>query len=139
MAGPKAIHSGEIIPTFVGCDGLTELQFTRLSREAAKPKSGIAVIVPYDPDPQRITVDVVEEVIGKSIQIAPSQTAGIKMKKSRIDANLLKTHLELCEKVVTQLIRNGVILLENFIQIALNSTVKSSQHDVLNQKPADRK
>ena len=48
------------------------------------------------------------------------------MEKSWMSANLLKTHLELCEKVVSQLTRDVVILFQNFIQIALNATVKSS-------------
>lgn len=65
-------------------------------------------------------------MVRESIQIAAPKTTGIKMKEPRIGADLLQPHPELCEKVVTQLIRNGVILFQNFIQIALNATVEFS-------------
>ncbi len=48
------------------------------------------------------------------------------MKKAGIGTDLFNANPELSEKIVTQLFRDGVILLQDLIQIDLNATVKSS-------------
>ena len=82
----------------------------QLRSETTQAVTGASVIVTQHPDPQRVALNVIQEMIGKPVQIATSQAAGIKVIEARIRAGLLNPELKLDEKIVSQIIGDGIIL-----------------------------
>ena len=78
-------------------------------------------------------------MIGKPIQITAAQATGIEMEEAGISTYLLLPDPELGEKVVTQAIRNRVILPENLVQIPLDAPMKPSVYSASAPKPIDRR
>ena len=71
------------------------------------------MLVPEHPYPDRSLVKIIEEVIGKAVEIAAPQTARIKVKKPRVSVNLDHRNLELREEVISQLSRDIVVFLQD--------------------------
>ncbi len=99
-----------------------------LASESARSKSGIAVLVAEYPDPNVAPTDVVKEVVRKSLEVAAPETSMIEVKIFGIRLHFANAHLELGEKVVSELERNLVVLQQNLIEIQLDSPVKPSFH-----------
>ena len=55
-------------------------------------------------------------MVGKPLQIAAPETAGIEMEQAGVGAGPLKSDPELCEKVIAQLAGNPGILFLNLVQ-----------------------
>lgn len=69
------------------------------------------MIMADNPDPNEVTLDVIQKMIGKTIKTASPQATGIKMKESWIDAYLFDSDLELGVKILSELGRNRIISL----------------------------
>jgi hypothetical protein len=102
----------------------------QLSSETTQAETGVSVIMTQHPDPERVTLNVIQEVVGKPLQIASSQAAGIEVIEARIRAGFLNPDLELGKEVVSQIIGDGIILGENLVQISPNPPVVASDHGV---------
>ena len=87
------------------------------------------MVMPHDPNPDPPNSNVVEEVVGKPFQVAPPQSAGIKMKEFRRLGHLPNAKLKLSKKVISEFRGNLVVLLKNLIHIRLNSAVEPNLHD----------
>jgi hypothetical protein len=81
-----------------------------LASESARPKSGIAVIMAENPDPNVMPSNVVKEMVRKSLEVAAPETSMIEVKIFGIRLHFANAHLELGEKVVSKLERNRVVL-----------------------------
>ncbi len=110
-----------------------------LSSESTQPKRWLSAIVAHYPDPHVPAFDVVQKVVGKSIEIAAPQPARIEVKILGILAGLAHAYLKLGEEVLPQLFRNLVILSEDLVEVVLDPPVKSNLHAIEDQKPARRK
>ncbi len=73
--------------------------------------------MPDDPNPSVVTPDVVEKVVGKAVEVAPPQSAGVEMEKARILRHLQQPCLELAEKLLRERCRNLVVFFQNGVQI----------------------
>jgi hypothetical protein len=102
----------------------------QLRSETTQAVTGASVIVTQHPDPQRVALNVIQKVIGKPVQIATSQAAGIKVIEARIRAGLLNPDLKLGKEIVSQIIGDVIILAENLIQIGPNPPMEASDHGV---------
>lgn len=78
-------------------------------------------------------------MIRKPVEIAAPQSTRVEVEKPWIVANLLQTDLELPQKVVTQLMGDGIILVQDLVQVSLNATMKLSDHGGSDLQPIDRK
>ena len=78
-------------------------------REPLQTKLWIPAVVPQHPDPDLCAVKVIEERIGKSIQIAAAEPAPVKMKTARVFDPFPDTDPKLGEKVLAELPRHIVI------------------------------
>ena len=85
--------------------------------------------MPDDPNAGVVTPDVVKKVVGKAVEVAAPQPAGIKMEKARILRYLQQPCLKLAEKLFRELRRNLVVFFQNGVQICLDSLVKSNAHE----------
>ena len=95
--------------------------------------------MPDDPNPSVVTPDVVEKVVGKAVEVAPPQSAGVEMEKARILRHLQQPCLELAEKLLRERCRNLVVFFQNGVQICLDSLVESNAHGSEARKRAGQK
>lgn len=58
--------------------------------------------MPDDPHAGVVTPDVVKEVVGKAVEVAPPQSAGVEMEKARILRHLQQPRLEFAEKFLRE-------------------------------------
>ncbi len=56
----------------------------------------------HNPDAGVVAPNVVEEVIGKTVEVAAPQSTGVEMEKARILRHLQKSRLELRKEVLRQ-------------------------------------
>ena len=85
------------------------------------------------------SADVVQEVVRKAIQITPPKSAPVKMETPGILGNLAEPDLKLREKVLPKLMRDVIVLPQNFVQVRLNTPVESNFHAGGAQQRAGRK
>lgn len=88
------------------------------------------MIVTQHPYAQRVTLDVIQEMVGKPLQITASQAAGIEVIEAWIRTGFPNPDLKLGEEVVSENIGDGIILAENLVEISPNPPVEASDHDV---------
>jgi hypothetical protein len=84
--------------------------------------------VPQHPNPDIFCVDVVQEVVGKAIQITAPKAAPVKMETPGILDGLAEPDLKLREEVLPKLMRNVILLFQNLVQVRLNTPVESNFH-----------
>ena len=97
------------------------------------------MVVPQHPNANKISANVVQEVVRKAIQITASKPTPIKMEPLRILDRFIDSNLKLRKEVLPKLAGNLIVLLQNLVQIRLNSPVESNIHDGEAQPPIRRK
>ena len=96
--------------------------------ESVQTKLWIPAIVPQHPNPDMCAPNVVQKMIRESIQIAAPEPTPVKMEILRILNHLPNPDLKLCKEIITELLRYAEILVQNRVQICLNTPVESSVH-----------
>jgi hypothetical protein len=99
--------------------------------KASKSDSRIPLIVPNHPDSYRTARNVIKKMIRKSVEVASPQATRIEVEEPRAGACLSNANPELREEVVAQLFRDAVILLEDLVEVGLDTAVESSIHGAL--------
>ncbi|MFT3991294.1 MAG: hypothetical protein QM680_07775 [Luteolibacter sp.] len=74
-----------------------------LSVETPQPETDVAPIMADDPDPNGIILNVIEEMIRKTIKVTPPQAAGIKVKETRVADYFGECDLEFSEEIFAEL------------------------------------
>ena len=110
-----------------------------LSPRSAQSKPWTPAVVTNDPNPDVLPSNVVEEVIRKPVQIAPSETAPVEVKIPRIVNRLLKTYLQLSKEIISELVRNRIVPLQDLVQIRLHPPMEQCFHGVSDRQQADQK
>ena len=95
--------------------------------------------MPQHPNPDVLSANIVQEMVGETIQITASKSALIEVEEAGILNGFSDTDVKLREEVVPKLVRNLIILSQNLIQVRLNSLVKSSFHGAEARQQARRK
>jgi hypothetical protein len=80
------------------------------------------------PDPDVVSAEVVQKMIGKTLQITAPKTAPIKMVSPRALQNSADSDLKLREEVFPELLRDVIVLPQNFVQVRLNPLMKPKLH-----------
>ena len=110
-----------------------------LTRESFQSEFRVSPVVSHHPNPDELISDVVQEMVREAVQIAAAKAAAIKMEILRVSEGFLDPNLKLCEKILSKLIRDVMIPLQNLIQVRLNSPVEPSFHVGGARQRADRK
>lgn len=93
----------------------------------------------YDPYSNRSLHNVVEKVIGKTLKIEASQSAGIEMEVPWISPDAAESDLKLGIEVIAESFGNGIVFREDFLQVDADPLVEPNFHGVSNQIPIRRK
>jgi hypothetical protein len=80
------------------------------------------------PNPDILSPDVVQEVIGKALEITAPKSAPIKMEAPGIFSNPADSDLKFREEILTELNRNIRVHFQDLVQIRLNPLVESNFH-----------
>ena len=107
--------------------------------EPLQPEIWIPAIVPQHPNPDIVSMDVVQKMVREAVQITATKSAPIKMEILRVSDSFPDSDLKLCEEILPKLMRNAVVLTRSLVQIRLNSPVEPSFHDGEARQPARRK
>ena len=91
------------------------------------------------PNPDVLSANVVQEMVGETIQITTAKSAPIEVEEPGILNGFPNTDVKLGKEVVSKLVRNRIILPQNLFQIHPNSPVKPSLHGAEARQQARRK
>ena len=84
--------------------------------------------MPQHPNPDIFSADVVQEVVRKAVQITAPKSTPVKMETPGILDSLTEPDLKLREEVLPNLMRHLIVLLQNLVQVRLNTPVESNFH-----------
>lgn len=80
------------------------------------------------PNTDGVSPDIIKKVKWKTMKVGSAESACIEMVRVRIRDCLLKFRHEFVIKVVLKLWRDQRVVSQNFVQVSLNESVKSSFH-----------
>jgi hypothetical protein len=95
--------------------------------------------VPDHPHAGIVALHVIEEMVGKAVEVTSPQPAGIKMEKVRVLGELEKPSLKLGEKILRKCVGDFAIFLHDFVQVCLDPLVKSNSHGIEGLKRVDQR
>jgi hypothetical protein len=86
------------------------------------------VVVAKHPDPDTLSVDVIQNVVWKALQVTAPKPAPIKMETPRVLGDSADSDLKLGQEILPQLMRDVTVLPQNLVQIRLNPPVEPKFH-----------
>ena len=89
----------------------------KLSIKALYSKRWFPSIVPEDPNPDLVILNIVEKMEWEAIKVTAPQAASIEVKKTRFRDGLPNSGHELLIEVISQGLGDGEILLKDCIQV----------------------
>lgn len=84
--------------------------------------------MPEHPNSDLCASNVIQEMIGESIQIEAPKSTSVKMEILRVCNYLADPELKLREEILSELPRHSEVFVQDRVQVRLNTPVKSSFH-----------
>jgi len=95
--------------------------------------------VPQHPNPDVLSANVIQEMIRETVQITATKPASVKMEIPGIFDRFPDADLKLGKEILSKLMRNAIVLAQNFVQVRLNLSVEPSFHGGEALQPIRRK